>query len=271
MRPLSLAALTVLELSPLEQVQCAAAAGYRHVGLRLVPATPHDPAWDAIGDTPLVRATRRALADTGITVLDVEILRLAPGTEVRDFERLLDTAASLGAAYLLVAGNDPDEARLTERYAALCGLAAARGLVACIEPMPWTDVRDVVQAARIVERAGADNAGVLVDPIHFDRAGTPIEALAAIAPRRRPYLQFCDAVAERPTSVEELLRQARTDRLPPGEGALDLRALLHAMPTDVALSLEVPLAMPAGTPAPVRAKRVIEATRKWLEPAHCGS
>src|SRR2546430_1518187 len=107
---------------------------YLRIGRRLVRATPHDRAWDAIGDTPLVRATRRALADTGVTVLDVEILRLAPGTEVRDFEGLLDTAASLGAAYLLVAGNDPDEARLTERYAALCDLAAERGLVVCIEP-----------------------------------------------------------------------------------------------------------------------------------------
>src|SRR5205085_8187613 len=150
-----------------------------------------------------------------------------------------ETACSLGATYVLVAGHDADEGRLADRLAALCERARPLGLTACIEPMPWIEVRDVVQATRIVERSGADNAGVLIDPIHFDRAGSPIEALAAIAPRRLPYLQFCDAVAERPTSVEELLRQARTDRLPPGEGGLDLRALLAAMPADVALSLEV--------------------------------
>ncbi|HEY5308601.1 MAG TPA: sugar phosphate isomerase/epimerase, partial [Casimicrobiaceae bacterium] len=38
-RILSLAALTVLELSPPDMVSCAAAAGYTHVGLRLLPAT----------------------------------------------------------------------------------------------------------------------------------------------------------------------------------------------------------------------------------------
>ena len=37
-RILSLAALTVLELSPPQMVEVAARAGYSHVGLRLVPA-----------------------------------------------------------------------------------------------------------------------------------------------------------------------------------------------------------------------------------------
>ena len=39
-RSYSLSALTVLELAPPEQVSTAAAAGYSHVGVRLIPATP---------------------------------------------------------------------------------------------------------------------------------------------------------------------------------------------------------------------------------------
>ena len=35
-RPLSLAALTVLELTPPEMVTCAAEAGFSHVGIRLL-------------------------------------------------------------------------------------------------------------------------------------------------------------------------------------------------------------------------------------------
>ena len=128
--------------------------------------------------------------------------------------------------------------------------------------MPWIEVRDVVQAARIVERSGADNAGVLIDPIHFDRAGSRVEDVAAIGPRRLPYLQFCDAPAERPTTREELLRQARSARLPPGEGGLDLRGLLAAVPMGVPLSLEVPF---GGGTALERARRVLDSTRRWLE------
>jgi hypothetical protein len=42
-RPISLAALTVLELTPPEMVGCAAEAGFSHVGIRLLPATPTEP------------------------------------------------------------------------------------------------------------------------------------------------------------------------------------------------------------------------------------
>lgn len=35
-RPISLAALTILDVSPANQVLCAAKAGYSHVGIRLV-------------------------------------------------------------------------------------------------------------------------------------------------------------------------------------------------------------------------------------------
>jgi sugar phosphate isomerase/epimerase len=178
-RTLSLAALTVLELDPAAQeVRWAAAAGYSHVGLRLLPATPDEVRHDSVGDTPLVRDTLRALADSGVQVLDIEILRLQPETDVRHFPPVPQTGARLGARYALVAGNDADEQRLTQRFAALCELAAPLGLTPCLEPMPWTEVRDLVQAARIVEAAAQAHAGMLVDAIHFDRAGSTLPALA---------------------------------------------------------------------------------------------
>ena len=264
-RTLSLAALTVIELSPVQQVYCAAQAGYSHVGLRLIPATDNEPSWDAVGDTPMVRELHAALRDTGVTALDVEILRLKPETVVADFAALLDTAASLGARYLLVAGNDPDESRLTERFAALADLAAPLRLWPCLEAMPWTDVRDFTQAARIVEAAGRDNAGVLVDAIHFDRAGNHPEQIASVAPQRLPYAQLCDAPAERPTDLETLLHQARAERLPPGQGGLALAALVRALPQDIVLSLEVPMRhLSATLPATERALRLRETTLSWL-------
>jgi len=42
-RIFSLSALTVLELPPPDMVTCAREAGYSHVGLRLIPATPTEP------------------------------------------------------------------------------------------------------------------------------------------------------------------------------------------------------------------------------------
>ncbi len=63
MRTLSLAALTVLDVPPPEQVRIAAQTGFTHVGLRLLPATPTDPDYDMLGDTATVRATLCADGD----------------------------------------------------------------------------------------------------------------------------------------------------------------------------------------------------------------
>ncbi|MFP3711132.1 sugar phosphate isomerase/epimerase, partial [Paraburkholderia sp. SIMBA_009] len=71
-RPLSLAALTVIELTPPQMVQCAADAGYDFVGLRLLPATDQEVRYDFVGDTRLKRETLACLKDTGIGVLDAE-------------------------------------------------------------------------------------------------------------------------------------------------------------------------------------------------------
>jgi len=269
-RALSLAALTVLDLAPPEQVRCAAGAGYSHVGLRPVPATDSEPTWALVGDTPLRRDVLAALRDSGIGVLDIEILRLKPETDVAAFEPVLETGAVLGARFVLVAGNDPDEARTVERLGCLAELASRYGLMPCLEPMPWTDVGDFAQALRIVEATGRGDVGVLVDPLHFDRGGSDAVEIGSAAPGRLPYMQLCDAPAERPSDLQGLLLQARAERLPPGEGGLDLRRLLAAMPAGQPLSLEVPMVSRGLAPL-ARARLVRDTTCRWLAGGESGA
>jgi sugar phosphate isomerase/epimerase len=266
MRAIGLAALTVLELPPPDMVTCAAEAGFTHIGLRLIPATPTEVSYATVGDTPIIRATLERLADTGIEVLDIEILRLTPDIDPRDFLPVLETGARLGARNALIAGNDPDEARLTERFAALCELAAPLRIAPCLEPMPWTDVRDFAQGARVLRNAAHANAGLLVDAIHFDRGGSHASEIAAVPPAWLRYAQLCDAPAERPTEGAELLRQARSDRLLPGEGGLDLAGILRALPRETPLSLEIAQEALARTmPALERARRALAATHALLD------
>ena len=68
-RTLSLSALTLLDVPPPEQVRIAARTGFTHVGLRLLPATPTDPDYDMLGDTPAVRATLGLPSTIGCSVL----------------------------------------------------------------------------------------------------------------------------------------------------------------------------------------------------------
>jgi sugar phosphate isomerase/epimerase len=253
-------------------VECAAEAGYEFVGLRLLPATDHEVRHDIVGDTPLKRETLARLKDTGMRVLDAEILRLKPDTDVRAYEPMMQTAAELGARYLLVAGNDPDEARTADRLAQLCELAAPLGITPSLEPMPWTDTKDVVQAARIVKASGAKNTGLIVDPLHFDRAGSSTDELRGLPREWFGYVQFCDAPAERPDDLETLLYQARCERMIPGEGGLDLASILRALPDDLPVSIEVPMDGWAKTAKAVeRAKKLREATLAVLDKVYAVS
>jgi sugar phosphate isomerase/epimerase len=175
----------------------------------------------------------------------------------------------LGASEVLVAGNDPDEMRMAERLGELCELCARHGLTPSVEPMPWTDVRDYAQGLRLLDRAATAanaNAGILVDPIHFDRGLSRPEEITATPPARLRYAQLCDAPAERPADRATLLHQARAERLMPGDGGLDLRGLLRALPADIPLALEVPMHTLARTvPALERARRMLAKTRQLLE------
>ena len=262
----SLAALTVLEVSPVEMVEIAARTGYSHVGLRLEPATPEEHHFALVHDANLRKQTLNRLRDTGIKVLDVEILRLKPETCVADFATILAVGAEFGASELLVAGNDPDEQRLADNFAALCDLCHPYGIHPHLEFMPWTDARDLKQALRVVENAGRDNGCVLVDAFHFNRSGSQLDDLALVAPARMRYMQLCDVAGPRPDDMQEILRQARNERRFPGDGDSDLLGLLRCLPANLPLSLEIPCVQlqAQGVSAEQRAQWAIDKTRALL-------
>ncbi len=265
----SLAALTVLELSPPDMVEVAARAGYSHVGLRLEPATPEEHHFPLVADAQLRRQTLQRLRDTGTKVLDIEILRLKPDTQVRAFLPVLEAGAEFEASDLLIAGNDPDPVRTADNFAALCELALPFGIHVNLEFMPWTDVRNLAEAWHIVEQAERSNGAVLVDAFHFDRSGSSLQALAAAsatAPQRLRYAQLCDVVGPRPAEMAEILRQARQERRFPGDGDCDLHGLLKALPSGIPLSLEIPTRqlMEQGVSAYDRARRALDKAREVL-------
>jgi sugar phosphate isomerase/epimerase len=237
-RPMALAALTVLELSPPNHVICAAEAGYTYVGLRLLPATPSEAVYPMVGDSPMVRETQRRLAETGIKVLDIEILRLKPDTRAVNFLPVLETGARLGASQVLVAGNDPDPIRLADNLAQMCELAAPLGLAINMEPMPYTDLRNIKEAAMLMKTVNRSNAGVIIDALHFDRGGNTVSDLALLPEGCLRYMHLCDGTKDKPADDEGLIYESRAHRLSPGKGGIDLVGLLKALPSDVLISIE---------------------------------
>ncbi len=256
-RIVSLDHLTVFELTPPQVVRCAAAAGYRHVGLRLKPAAASGEAQHPIvGNTPMRRETLAALHDTGIEVLDWGVLRLKAETVVADFEPWLETAVALGAHHALVNGDAADDATLTDLFGQLCELGRRYDTTFHFEPTPWTGLKTLAQAVRIVRATGQTNGRVMIDTLHVDRVGNTAADIAKVPADLIECVQLCDGTMPRPTDLETMIAQARGERAFPGEGGIDLVSMLRAAPPGIPLSLECPTRYRAlGMPALERAKR----------------
>lgn len=240
-RTFSLSFLTVADVGPVEAIQIAAHAGYDAVGLRLLPAAPlTEAAYPLLTDAAVFNEVQAALADTGVVVADVEIVRLDESVDVHAYLPFLERAQQLGAKHILVAGDDPNEARLTESFARFAELARPFQLTCDLEFMPWTAVKNLATARRIVESSGASNAGILIDSLHFFRSESYFDSLRDLPPELINYVQLCDAPAVYDSSDEGLIYVARNARLVPGEGQLDLKRLMQFIPTSKPIGIEVP-------------------------------
>jgi sugar phosphate isomerase/epimerase len=236
----SLAYLTSAPMAPPDALVLAQKLGYQAIGVRITPAAPGGDFSPLTEDPALLRDTVARIKDTGVPVFDVEIARLGKDFQVENFHAFLETAGKLGARAILVAGDDPDEARLTGSYASFCDAAAAFSLTADLEFMPWTAVRDAKSALRIVTNADRPNGRILVDSLHAGRSTTTLADLAAIPRDRLSYAQLCDAPGEIPTTNEGLIHTARCARLLPGDGGIDLVGITRQLPDTLPLSLEIP-------------------------------
>jgi sugar phosphate isomerase/epimerase len=239
-RVYSLAYLSSHRCAPPEAVRVAAANGYPFVGLRLWPNAPGAPQQFLIERPDVLKETQAAMADTGVGIFDVEIIRIGERFDPHTWDALYDACAALKAKAILVAGDDPDEARLTANYARLCEVMQPYGLTADLEFMPWTEVKDAKSALRIVQNAGMPaNAGILVDALHFGRSTTTLDDIRAIPRELLHYAQICDAEAGTHFTTEQMIHTARCARLLPGDGTIDVQGLFNALPADLPVSVEV--------------------------------
>ena len=227
-RLLSLAAGVQPDVAPADMVSVAFAAGWPAVGIWFDGKTWSD---------STSREVRKRLDDTGVIALDIE--PIIPSEDGNDFaEQLIEAAAVIGARHILFTSRLKDQARTTDRYQQVCEMALAHGINVVCEFLPIFPLNTLSMAAEIVADSRATNGGVLIDNLHLSRSGSSVEDVQALPTELFPYLQICDAVAERPTEFGELLDEALNGRLCPGEGSLPIAELMQAIP-DVPLSFEV--------------------------------
>ena len=96
MADFSLAYLTVLSLPPPEVIRVAARTGYRYAGLRLIAVTDTSPGYALMRDPGMMRATKRAMAETRVGVLDIEFVKITAGLNALRLEPFMAAGAAIG-------------------------------------------------------------------------------------------------------------------------------------------------------------------------------
>jgi sugar phosphate isomerase/epimerase len=264
-RILALASLTLDYIAPPDIVHAAAEVGFGWVSLHITaPGRPQDEAFDLLGDTPLIRATQHALTETGVSVLDVEALKIRPETRAAEYETYFETAARLGARLAQAMSLDPDEARSADTFAAICALAEPYGVRVALEFTVLFDIKTLDQAIHFARRAAHPAAGVLLDTLHFSRSGGVPSDVTQSDWDRLFYIPVCDAPAERPTTREGRLAAATSDRLFPGQGDLELRGLFDSLPRDIPVSVECPVRSAADLTPRAKAELAYQTTTALL-------
>lgn len=227
-RLLSLAAGVQPDVAPADMVTVAHDAGWPAVGIWFDGKTWTD---------STSREVRKRLDDTGVIPLDIE--PIIPSEDGNDFaEQLIEAAAVIGARHILFTSRLRDQVRTTDRYQQVCEMARPHGINVVCEFLPIFPLNTLSMAAEIVVNSRAANGGVLIDNLHLSRSGSSVDDVRAMATELFPYLQICDAPAERPTDFGGLLDEALNGRLCPGEGSLPIVGLLQTV-LDVPLSFEV--------------------------------
>lgn len=160
-----------------------------------------------------------------------------------DAQFAIGVARALGATHSVAVCLEPelaDPAATARNLSLSAAMAADAGLTIAVEFLPWTGIPTLRACVELIERAGADNVGVLIDTWHWVRqpGGPDLTTLQSLDGSMVPLLQVCDTGE----AMDDPYLEATTARRLPGEGAVDFEELfeaLHRIGADPIVSPEV--------------------------------
>jgi sugar phosphate isomerase/epimerase len=165
--------------------------------------------------------TQAAYGEAGLRCHEVLVLVVGDdgAATVESAGHVARAAAAAGAEWvptLFKTGLTGETAKVVERCAALFADAGAR---MAVEFSPLGPVSSIQAGLDVVDAAGADRAGLLIDSWHFTYGDSTWDDLARVPLERIAYVQFADAAA--PMSGDIAVETSQR-RLMPGDGVLEL-------------------------------------------------
>jgi sugar phosphate isomerase/epimerase len=259
-----------LEVSP-EQVKtivdASADAGFSGVSLWAF----HHQAAVAAGTSP--EQVRAWHTDRGLSVPVVESLIGWEGGDPATIEEqcggTFEVASFYGAQAVagVVMAPEIDRAPAAKGLALLGKMGADRGLKVCIEWLPWSGLPTIKSAWELIQEAGGENLGLVVDTWHWLRqpGGPDPDTLRQIPGDRIHCVQLDDTTAA--GAGDDQMMESMTNRLLPGDGEVDwpnILGLLEEIGADPIYAPEVfNLALLEKGPTEM-ARQIGESSRKVL-------
>jgi len=224
----------------------------------------NEPNYDLARNPAMLRETGSALRGTGLQLHDIELARIADNVKVKTYGPALQTAAELGARRVIASIWTARRDFAIDSLAELCAMAGNAGLSVSLEFVTWAEVASIQEALKVLRAVNRTNLGLLIDVLHFHRSRVRLEELDAVPPEWFHFAHISDAPREIPSTVEELIRTGREARLYPGEGAIDIAAIVGRLPT-IPYSLEIPnLARVKELGYAEHARRCLESARNYF-------
>jgi sugar phosphate isomerase/epimerase len=199
----------------------------------------NEPNYDLARNPAMLRETKSALGASGIKLHDIEVARIADAVDVKSYAPALHTAAELGARRVIASVWTPNRNLAVDSLTELCDLAAKVQLGISLEFVTWANVATLQEALTLARTVNRLNLGLLIDVLHFNRSRVKLEELDSVPRNWFHFAHVCDGPKDIPASVEGLIQTGREARLYPGEGAIDIAAIVNRMPP-VPYSLEIP-------------------------------
>jgi sugar phosphate isomerase/epimerase len=216
----------------IERCEAAAAAGFTGIGMH-------------VGDLPRTIAAgldvsemRTVLQTNGLTVVEIEFLAGWAGNDgghgglspaLAGIEAVSDALGGRHVSAGEFSGDallDSEDARdgAAKALRANADRLAERGLLVALESFPWSAITNAGIAIDLLRRAGAPNAGLLIDVWHFYNGGGQPGQLVDLPTAGITAVQLNDG----PLVHDDFQRHARAQRQLPGEGELDVVGLIQA-------------------------------------------
>jgi sugar phosphate isomerase/epimerase len=142
-------------------------------------------------------------------------------------EEIFQVAHALGSDLVnapLGMATPESEQEIIDCFGLLCDKAAKENLRVCLEFMPFNQVSNLATAARIVEKAGCENGGIMLDCWHLHRSGGTPGDILSVPGEKFFAMQIDDAL---PNPMEDILDETLNHRRLPGEGCIDLPGILR--------------------------------------------